>query len=313
MSVVPEFDAISEEPAAQIGRLAEVVRSETADEPPWLIPQVLALGSITEVNGREKAGKGYFEAYLIGSLERGEATCFGLSERPKARTLIYTEEPVQSLKEKFDQFDINEAMVVYHWELAHLAWEDVVEWLVSNAVRLGASVIFIDNVSAAMQVEDEAGTELARRFRPLANKAKEHDLAILYDRHQRKTGGNVEDLARGSTGLAGAVDQIVAMQKTGKGRERKLTSWGRLMATNWEKQVELNEDHNSYDLLAGDYRQRILFERAEWTAKDYAEAANVSTDTARLYLQENPAVEWRARAGKNGADLYIVNKPPEID
>jgi hypothetical protein len=310
---VPSPDATEQAPEAQIGRLAEVLRADTPESPPWLVPNVLALGQITELNGREKAGKGYFESYLLGQLERGESTCFGISDISQARTLIYTEEPVQSLKEKYDLFDLKSAMVVYHWELAHLGWEEVVEWLASNAVRLGCSVIFIDNISAAMHVEDEAGTELQRRFRPLSNKSKEHELAILYDRHHRKAGGNVEDLARGSTGLGGAVDQIIALQKVGKGRERKLTSWGRLMATNWEKQVELSEDFKSYELLAGDYRQRTLFEKPEWTAKEFAASINVHEDTARPYLQDHPNVDHRPRAGKNGADLYIVNKPPELD
>lgn len=308
----PDPNATVEVPEAKVGRLAQFVRDNVPPDPPWLVPGMIAPGSVTELNGREKSGKGFFENYLIGALEREGETILGPSAHGPARTLIYTEEPEQSLKEKFDLFDISQAMVVYQWELGHLPWTEVVPWLTENAVRLECKLIFIDNISAATQTTDEFGVELANKMRPLASKAKELDLAVLYDRHQRKQGGKVEDLSRGSTSLAGAVDVIVAMQKDGKGRERKLTSWGRLMATNWEKQVELHEDWTGYTLLDGDYRQRRLFERDEWTAREFGQVIQVSDDTARSYLDESPYTTEHPGAGKHGATLYTVIRPPEL-
>lgn len=309
---VPSPDAVVEAPVAQIGRLARVIRETTPEEPDWLVPGIIAPGQITELNGREKVGKGYLLHYLIAAMEHGEGTFRGPTR--SATTLIYTEEPVQALKEKFDLFDINDAMVVYQWELSHLPWLEVVEWLVQNAVRLGAGVIFIDNVSAATQTQDEAGVELARKIEPLAAKAKEHDLAVLYDRHQRKAQGRIEDVSRGSTSLAGAVDVIVAMQKSDSTtRERTLTSWGRLWGHNWTAQIELTEDHRDYVALEGDYKTRVLLERDEWTAQEYADAIGKSRDTARDYLEQHPNVEKHAGRGKHGADLFRVVRPPSVD
>lgn len=311
--IVPDPQAIVEGETPRIGRTAEEIRATTPEEPPWLIPGMIARGSVTELNGREKVGKGYLLHYIVGALERGEPTVFGPPAEGPIRTLIYTEEPTQSLKEKFDLFDINRAMVVYHWELAGLDWMEVIEWLVVNAVDLGADMIYVDNISAATGVIEEAGVELARKVEPLARKAKEHNLAVLYDRHQRKAKGQVEDLSRGGTALAGAVDVIVAMQK-GEGRqtrERQLTSWGRLWASNWTKQVELSEDKTTFVPLDGDWKTRILFERDEWTAPEFAKAVGVSDDTARTYLNDHPNVE---QAGKRGtAVLYVVVKPPTLD
>jgi hypothetical protein len=264
------------------------------------------------LSGREKAGKGYLEAYLLGCLERGDTTILGPSSVGAQRALIYTEEPVQSLKEKYDLFDVSKAMVVYQWELAHLPWAEVVAWLVENAERLGCGIIMIDNISDATGTSEESGKELANHLRPLSNKAKESGLAILIDHHMRKTGGRIEDLIRGSTAVGALVDVIVGLEKDGRGRERKLTSWGRLWATNWEKQVELSEDKTTYNLLDGDFRQRILVSRDMWTAKDYAKAINATEETAHTYLSEHPLVEKRERAAENGAHLYIVTRPPDL-
>lgn len=314
---IPSPDAVVEpDPGvASIGRTARVIRESTPEEPPWLVPGMLALGSVTELNGREKVGKGYFLAYLLGSLERNEATVLGPGPGEPVRTLIFTEEPTQSLKEKFDLFDISDAMVVYQWELAGRPWHEVIEWLVQNAVRLECQLIFIDNISAATGVTDEAGVELARKVEPLGAKAKEHGLAVLYDRHQRKAPGRVEDLSRGSTALAGAVDVIVAMTKgdTRGTRERTLTSWGRLWATNWVKQVELSEDKTVYHALEGDWKERHLFDREEWTAKEFAAVIGATDDTARDFLETHPNVESRRGAGPRGATLYTVSRPPSLD
>jgi hypothetical protein len=308
----PRFDDVAPDDAPRIGRLAEELRAETPVDPPWLVPGMIYLGGTTELNGREKSGKGFFESYLLGALERDDPTVLGNSTIGPVRSLIYTEEPVQSLKEKFDLFDLKRAMVVYHWELAHLPWDQVILWLVDNAVRLECKMIFVDNISAATNTQDEAGVELSNKVRPLSAKAKELELAILFDRHQRKAPGKVEDLSRGSTSLAGAVDNIVALQKDGQGRERKLTSWGRLMACNWERQIELTEDWTNYNLLEGDYRQRMLMQQGAWTAKAFAKVINTTEDTAHAYLSEHPLVEKRERAADKGAHLYLVNQPPEI-
>lgn len=309
---IPHLADVSEAPPVQIGRLAKVIRETVPEDPEWLVPGLLAPGTITEVNGREKIGKGYLLHYLVGALERGVDTFRGPSRQ--ASTLIYTEEPTQSLKEKFDLFDINDAMVVYQWELQAKPWLEVVDWLVYNAVERGDGLIYVDNVSAATQTQDEAGVELARKIEPLGAKAKEHGLAVMYDRHQRKAQGKIEDASRGSTSMAGAVDAILAITRGDMGsRERTLTSWGRLWKHNWTQQVELTEDHKDYLALEGDWKTRMLLERDEWTAKDFAQVIGKTDDTARQYLRTHPNVEEQKGRGPHGADLYVVTKAPSID
>jgi len=312
---IPDAAAVEAAPTLTVGRTARALRDSTQVEPDWLVPGILGLGMATELNGREKIGKGWFEAYLLGRLEQGTPTLFGpgnMSEPSSA--LIYTEEPEYSLREKLEAFDVEKAFIIYHWELAMMTWTQKVDWLAKATLEKGARVLFIDNISSATGTEDENGVALARSVEPLTQKAKEHNIALLYDRHQRKSGGQVEDLSRGGTALAGAVDQIVAMMK-GDGNERKLKSWGRLWNHNWERTVELSEDHQDFtDLGNDDWRLIRLMERDEWTAGEFAEQISMSADAARLFLEGCENVT-RRKDRRGRAYVYDVRRetPPSLD
>jgi hypothetical protein len=316
MDVIPDAAAVESVASRPlVGRSARALRDSTPAEPDWLVPGILGLGMTTELNGREKIGKGWFEAYLLGNLERGVPTLFGPGNvSDPASALIYTEEPEVSLREKLEAFDIERAFLIYHWELAMLNWTQKIDTLMRATLEKGAKVLFIDNISSAAGVDDENGVALARSVEPLAQKAKEHGIAVLYDRHQRKSGGQVEDLSRGGTALAGAVDQIVVMLK-GNERERKLTSWGRLWGHNWARTVELTEGHDDYvDLGVGDWKEERLLERDEWTIAEFAEVAGVSNESSRQFLDGSEKVMRRSRRrGKAYVYDVIKDTPPALD
>jgi hypothetical protein len=301
---------------------AREIRDETATEIPWLVQGLIAPGWTTEINGREKHGKGTLVAYLIGALEHGESTVFGPAPAEPVTALIYTEEPRESLKEKLDAFDIERAAVIYGWQLRYMSWPQRREWLIQTAVERGDGLIFVDNISRATATDDEAGTELARKVEPLSEAAKEHGIALLYDRHQRKSGGRVEDRSRGGTALAGAVEAIVTMERpSGEWgtRARKLYATGRVRATNWEKTVELSEDGTEYTLRSGeDFRTRIVREPGVghvWTAVTFSKAIGKATQTARRWLSESDAVEV-VESGDNGERRFRVlpeTTAPDLD
>jgi hypothetical protein len=290
---------------APIGRTARSLIEATPEDPDWLIPGLLAPGTVTELNAREKAGKGWFINYLIGSLEAGAETVFGATKATK--TLIFTEEPHQPLREKFENFGVNESYVVFHWEMGQKKWDETIKWLTEFMVTNEHQLLFIDNISSATRTQDEAGVELARKVEPLVMAAKEHDFAVMFDRHQRKAGGKIEDLSRGTTSLAGAVDSIVAMEKD-EGRVRKLTSRGRLFSHNWIKHVELSNDHRGYIEIIGDLRTQKLFERSEWTAPEFADAIGRGIDSAREWLNDSAYVEKHG-AGKKTKYIVVAELP----
>jgi DNA-binding transcriptional ArsR family regulator len=204
------------------------------------------------LSGREKLGKGSFMLYLLGRLEQGgQETVFGsLPERP-IKAVIYTEEPVESIREKLDAFGLEHARIVYHWQLAHLRnWREKASALVRIAAVTGAEIVFVDNISRASAVEEESGNELSRLgLEPLISCAKPLGLAVIIDHHHKKGRDSAENMSRGGTSLPGAVDVKLDMFRIGKrttDRRRKLTSLGRIRRTNWERSFEQTEDRRDY-------------------------------------------------------------------
>src|ERR1044072_9825708 len=107
--IVPDPAPVEETIVPTTGRTALALRESTPAEPEWLVPGMLGRGMVTEVNGREKIGKGWFEAYLMGRMEHGTDTLFGPGIGRSSKTLIYTEEPEDSLIQKLESFDILDA------------------------------------------------------------------------------------------------------------------------------------------------------------------------------------------------------------
>ena len=134
--------------ALVIGRSARQLRDAPGGRIEWLIPGFAARGWAVLIAGREKtAGKGTLVSYLLSRLERGEPTVFGDVAPGPVTALIYTEEPQDSLAEKLDAFGLEEATVVFHWELAKLSWPQKIAWLIGAALDAGHKIIYVDNIS----------------------------------------------------------------------------------------------------------------------------------------------------------------------
>jgi AAA domain-containing protein len=295
------------------GRLASDLTGEALAEIDWLVPGFVAPGWTVKVAAREKVGKGTLALYVIGRLERGEDTCFGPTPRA-ATALILTEEPQESMVEKLRLFGVTRARVVAGWELASRSWPEKVAALVEVAVAEGHGLVFVDNVSRAAGIEDEAGTELARAIEELQDRCRANRIAAWIDHHHKKGSGRDEDKSRGSTSISGAADINVDLFPK-HGRVRRVTSLGRVRATTWEKLIELNEDGTDYALVAdgeADDEARaeadaladltMLRGRREVTISEFERATGASKSAARRRLQalvdDGKAVV--ARPGENG-------------
>jgi hypothetical protein len=264
----------------------------------WLVPNLMGRDWMCKLSGREKSGKSVLAFVgVIGPLERGEATVFG-DATERATTLIYTEEPADAIIEKLADAGLRGAGVIYAHELGGHSWKEKVKVLVAVASARGHKLIFIDNFSRAAEVEDENGPEMGRAAEYLAERAKAAQLAVLVLHHHRKAGGNVFDLSRGGTALAAACDVNIALQEVGtpEDRRRKLTSRGRLKATNWVKTVLLNDAGTAYSLidtpLAPDieaqeyaYDRMRLHGMGQATAKEFAENTSFTDRTAARKLK----------------------------
>lgn len=287
-----------------VGRSAAALLSETPVEPDWLIPGVLARGWMVKIAAREKTGKGTLIAHLLGRLEQGKGTVFGESARASA--LIYTEEPPESVREKIERSGLSDAWIVYGWELASLAtWEAKVDRLVAIASEGDHDVIFVDNISRAAGVEDEAGVELARAAEYLGEQAKALGLSVVIDHHHKKGAGKLDDKSRGGTALAGACDNNIEMVRVGgwDSRVRRLSSRGRLSSTIWEQTIALSDDGRDYHSVADSTQPQTLKERerlrildnagdAGMTAAEFSTAADIGNNTARRALDDFVAKGW---------------------
>jgi hypothetical protein len=227
---------------------AELRAAKQEAEVTWLVRGFLKLGFGTKLGGREKIGKGLKVLITLGQLERGEATVFGPAQGPPVTALILTEEPDDSILEKANAADLKRARIIFGWELASLSWAEKVNKLIFEANLDGHQVLFIDNFSRAARVEDEAGPESARAAELLLDKAKPAGIAVIIDWHHKKGRDSIENKSRGGTGLAGAMDINVEMERIGgrDSRRRRLTAQGRMRATHWTRVVELSDEGTEY-------------------------------------------------------------------
>ena len=299
-------NAAPEEAFAPVGRSAADLLAETPEEPDWLIPGLVARGWLVKFAAREKTGKGTLIAHLLGRLERREASVFGPPAEEGVTAVIYTEEPPESIREKVERAGLERAWIVYGWELAACStWGEKVDRLVRIAQDGGHGVIFVDNVSRAAGVEDEAGVELARAAEQLGSAAQAAGLTVVIDHHHKKGAGKLDDKSRGGTALAGACDNNIEMVRVGgwDSRVRRLSSRGRLTATIWEQTIALSDDGRDYVSVADTTQPQTLKERQRLRALDNAgdsgmtasEAAagwECSNDTARRQLEDFVSKGW---------------------
>lgn len=299
-------------------------------EPDWLVPGLLARGWALMVSAREKTGKGTLIAYLLGALEAGRPTIFGPPASEKMTSLVFTEEPEDSIAEKGRDHSLRDSHYVFAWDLPseirglshkdRKRWAATVQVLVNTAVAGGHKILFVDNISRAAGIEEEGGVELTRAVEIVAEAGKRAGLTVIVDHHHRKSGGDMRDRSRGGTGAGGAVDVALSMDrgKTAADRKRDLVSVGRMKATVWEMTVELDEDGQDYTLIAateaGERREegtsaghaRIEAKRLEQLA-ELNQAAQEKTGEPWVDAASIAAV-WGLTA--SAARRYLVDRVP---
>lgn len=236
-------------PVGTLGRSAAQLLAQVPTDVDWLVPGLLGPGWLVKLSAREKAGKGVFCAYLLGCLERGDDSVFGPSA--VAASLVYTEEPEESIREKIELAGLETATIVSGHELGSLSWDVKVDALVDEAVYHGHRIVFIDNLARATGVTggEENDNTLGRLVGELGEKAKAAGLAVLLNHHHKKgAGSGIWDKSRGGTALAAACDVNVEMEEVGgpDDRRRRLSSRGRLRDTCWVRGVALSGDGGSY-------------------------------------------------------------------
>jgi hypothetical protein len=96
-----------------------------------------------------------------------------------------------------------------------LAWAEIVAQAVAKCADVGAKLMVIDTLPQFAYIrgdgENNAGEALAA-LQPL-QAAATTGLAVAVLRHERKSGGDVGDSARGSSAFTGAVDIVLSLRR----------------------------------------------------------------------------------------------------
>jgi AAA domain len=179
----------------------------------WIVgPGLLAIGAITEVDGKIKAaGKTTFSLHMVRAVLDG-ADFLGYPTR-KARVLYVTEQSRHTFVDTLRLCGLDargsELRILFREDLSGTPWPSVV----AACQQDGYDVAVFDTLGklARIKQENEAG-EWATAMSPLQDLAAS-GRAVLVDRHDRKGGGDVGDSGRGSSQASGDVDIILALRR----------------------------------------------------------------------------------------------------
>ncbi|MBI4497071.1 MAG: AAA family ATPase [Chloroflexi bacterium] len=203
---------------------AKEIAAETPTAVPWLVPPYVAAGAITEMDGKIKAaGKTTFVLHLCRAVLDG--VCFLGRPTKQTKVLYLSEQPPTSFRQALaDAALLGRAdfFVVYSTEHLAVPWPDLARAAVAEAQARGAGLLVVDTLGQFAKIrgdqENNSGAAL-EAMEPLQEAAAK-GLGVVITRHERKSGGDVADAARGSSAFAGAVDVILALRRPTGGQDR---------------------------------------------------------------------------------------------
>lgn len=193
------------------------VAASTSEAPDWLLRGYLALGAITEVDGKIKSsGKTTLVTHLVAAILAGEP----FLGQPTMRTnVVYlTEQTPGPFREALARAGVlfrgSEMRILFRAEVAAVPWPDLVRQVAADARRDGYGLLVIDTLGKLAQVreENDAG-EGGRVMAPLQD-AAHTGMAVIVCRHERKGGGEVGESGRGSSAISGDVDIILQLRRS---------------------------------------------------------------------------------------------------
>jgi len=254
VEAAPEWEMLSAPPIEEVWAerksiwvTARETAEETPENPEWIAHGYVAAGAVTEIDGKIKGGKTTLVMALIAAVRRGRPF---LGQPTIQTSVIYlTEQNERSYREALRRAGLLTADDVHimYWSRAQgFEWPEVVGLARLKAREVGAGLLVVDTLAhwagLTGDAENNAGSAL-EAVGPLLAAAAD-GLGVVVLRHERKSGGDVGDSARGSSAFGGAVDIVVQVSRSeGNIRPtlRKLSSLSRFDETPDEQMVELTE------------------------------------------------------------------------
>ena len=192
--------------------IAESVPEETE----WIVAPWFAAGAITEISGPIKsAGKTTFIAHACRKVIDGAPFMGGATKRG---AIVYlTEQAPASYRKVIEsaKLDSDDFHVLYWHEARGIAWPELVKAAADHAEQVGARLLVVDVLSRWCGLEGDAENSTGAALVAMAplKEAAGRGLAVVYLRHDRKSGGEVGPSGRGSSQFGGDADQLIQLSR----------------------------------------------------------------------------------------------------
>lgn len=225
---------------------AREIAEQTPEAVDWVVQGYVARGAITDWSAKVKTGKTSLMLVMARCIVNGERF-LGL-DTAHGPVVILTEERPPSFRSALGRWGLlqsDDVHVLYRREARGMEWPEIIEAAVEKCLSVGAVLLVVDTFADWAQFgadqENDAGAA-GEAMLPVQT-AAEHGIAVLISRHDRKSGGEIGESARGSSAVAGKADILVSIRRsdgTGHERRRVIVAVGRFDDTPEQLVVELN-------------------------------------------------------------------------
>src|SRR5215213_7808573 len=271
-------------------RTVEEIISETGENVPWVIENLLARGAVTEFSGlAKKGGKTTFWCHAIAAGARGEDHAGFATE--SAKYLYLTEQGnnfAEALRNSGLERYPNHISVVQFKDVSAVGWEQLIKKAGAEAKQRNLDALIVDTFTVFARLkgsEENESVVIAERMRVLNLVAQRYNIAVVLIRHPGKDG-----TPRGSSAFEGVADICVTIARP-EGRHaptvRKIAGVGRY--GEWERNIQLTE--GGYISLGTD--DKIEFRRAVRFAK------SVLPDSPESGMKKQEMLDKREGDDKN--------------
>jgi len=231
------------------------IAAESVVKGDWIIPFYVERTAMTQLSGKIKSGKTTLALDSCRAvLDGGE---FLGQQCLKGPVVMVTEQSGFPLNEALGRahlLDRADMTVCRPSDAFGLTWPTLIDAAIAECERRHAVLLLVDTLNGLSQLsgdmENSSGAML--QIMRTLERAKGRGWGILVTAHERKSGGEVYDAARGSSAAGGVFDILISLQRPAGNHPptvRKLRSISRLSETPSELVFDFNETDCRYSVL----------------------------------------------------------------
>lgn len=237
--------------ATELSRFKSVVeiRAKSTQEPAWIFSRYVARGGLTSISAKIKTGKSSLITAAIQAVVNGKSF-LGEPVTPGPVVLV-SEMSGSAFISALDRAGLQNCeglRVLQPHDAFGLTWPQIMAVAVEECRRISAVLLVIDTLNwfAGLMGDDEnSAGKMLETMRPL-QAATGQGWGVLFALHERKSGGSVEDAARGSSAVGGVADVLMSLRRPEGNHHsetiRKISSISRFPQTPAELVIDWTPD-----------------------------------------------------------------------